>query len=114
MSVSNEFMCSNGLMFVMYICLLLLLGVKKNIDVILSAIAALEDRMLVYLSGRNQFQHFAMSVRNEFMCSNRLMFVIFLFWNSSSRSQNVDPLSVRNKFHHLAIVHTKVNNCSIA
>ena len=48
-------------------------GVKKNFDVVLVAIAALEIRMLVCLSVRNEFHHFAMSVRNEFIFPNRLM-----------------------------------------
>ena len=46
-------------------------SVKKNFDVVLVAIAALEVRMLVCLSVRNEFHHFAMSIRNEFICSNR-------------------------------------------
>ena len=52
--------------------------VEKNFDVVLVAIAALKVRMLVCLSVRNEFHHFAMSVRNEFICSNRLMFVMYL------------------------------------
>ena len=54
-------------------------GVKRNFDVVLVTIAALEVRMLVCLSVRNEFHHFSTSVHNEFICSNRLMFVMFLF-----------------------------------
>ena len=43
-------------------------GVKKNFNVVLVAIAAPEVRMVVCLS-----------VRNKFMCSSRLIFVMFLF-----------------------------------
>ena len=43
-------------------------GAKKSFDVVLAAIAALEIRMLVYLSIRNEFKPFAISVCNEFMC----------------------------------------------
>ena len=53
-------------------------GVKRNFDVVLVTIVALEVRMLVCLSVRNEFHHFAMSGRNEFRCLNRLMFVMFL------------------------------------
>ena len=49
--------------------------VKKNFDFVLAATAAREVKMLVYLSVRNKFHHFAMSVRNECICSNRLMFM---------------------------------------
>ena len=52
-------------------------GVKKNFDVVLDAIAALDVRMLVCLSVRNEFYHFATSVRNEFICSNWLILVLF-------------------------------------
>ena len=56
-------------------------GVKKNFDVVLAEIAALEIRMLVCLSFcneyyhfamsvRNEYYHFALSVRNQFICSN--------------------------------------------
>ena len=44
----------------------------KKFDVVLGAHVALEVRMLVYLSVRNEFHHFVMSVRNKFVCSNRL------------------------------------------
>ena len=54
-------------------------GVKKNFDVVLVGIAALEVRMLVCLSVCNEFHKFAMSVCNEFICSNGLIFVMFLF-----------------------------------
>ena len=54
-------------------------GVKKNFDVVLAAIAALEVRMLVYLSVHKEFYHFAMSVLNSFLCTIRLKFVMFLF-----------------------------------
>ena len=53
-------------------------GVKKNFDVVLVATAALEVKMLVCWCVRNEFHHFAMSVRNTFICSNRLMFVMNL------------------------------------
>ena len=47
------------------------MGVKKTF-----AIAALKVRMFVCLSVRNEFNHFAMSVYNECICSNRLMLVM--------------------------------------
>ena len=53
-------------------------GVKKNFDVLVVK-AALEVRMLVCLSVCNEFHKFAMSVCNEFICSNGLIFVMFLF-----------------------------------
>ena len=53
--------------------------VKKNFDVVLVAIAALEVRMLVCLSVLNEVHHFAMSVHKEIICPNRLMFVMFIF-----------------------------------
>ena len=53
--------------------------VVENSDVVLAAMAALEVRMLVCLAVRNNFRHFTMSVHNEFIRSNRLMSVIFLF-----------------------------------
>ena len=52
-------------------------GVQKNFDVVLAALAALEVKMLFCLSVFNEFHHFAMSVRNEFIFSHNLMFVIF-------------------------------------
>ena len=52
-------------------------GVKNDFDVTLAAIAALEVRMLVCLSVCNELPHFAISVRNELICSNKLMFVMF-------------------------------------
>ena len=54
-------------------------GVKKNLDVVLAAIAALEVRRLVCFSVPNDFHHLALLARNKFICSNRLMFVMFLF-----------------------------------
>ena len=62
---------------VCYVSMLVVVSqiVKKNFDVVLAAIAALEVRMLVYLSVRNKFHYFTMSVRNEFTCSNRSMFI---------------------------------------
>ena len=53
--------------------------VVEDSDVDLAAIAALEVRMLVCLDVCNEFCHFVMSVCNKFICSNRLMFVMFLF-----------------------------------
>ena len=47
--------------------------VKMIFDVVLAAIVALEVRMLVVLFACNEFHHFAMSVCNELICSNRLM-----------------------------------------
>ena len=63
MSVRKEFQSSNCLMFVVVAT-----GVKKYFDVVLAAIATLEVRMLVCLSVLNEFQFFAMSIRNEFIC----------------------------------------------
>ena len=54
-------------------------NIAEDSDVVLAAIATLEVRMLVYFSVHNEFHHFAMSVRNEFICSNRLMFVMYLY-----------------------------------
>ena len=51
-------------------------GVKKNFDVVLVEIAALEVRMLVCFFVRDEFHHLALFVRKEFICSNRLIFVI--------------------------------------
>ena len=51
-------------------------SVKNNVNVALAAMADLEVRMLVCLSVRNECHHFALSVRNEVICSNRLMFVM--------------------------------------
>ena len=49
--------------------------VVKDYDVVLAAIAALKVRMLVYLSVRNEFHHFAISVHNPQrvppLCSSR-------------------------------------------
>ena len=52
-------------------------GVKKNLDVILAAIAALEVRRMVYLPVRIQFHHFVMYVHKEFICSYWLMLVYY-------------------------------------
>ena len=52
---------------------------EPNFDVVLVAISALEVRMLVCLSVRNEFHPFAMSVCNESISSKRLMFAMFLF-----------------------------------
>ena len=51
----------------------------EDSDLVLAAIAAPEVRMLVCFSVRNEFCHFAMSVRNEFICLNRLTFVMLLY-----------------------------------
>ena len=40
----------------------------NDFDVVPAAIAALEVIMLVCLSVRNEVPHFAISVRNEFVC----------------------------------------------
>ena len=53
-------------------------GVKNSFDVALVVIADLEVRMLVCLLIRNKLYHFATSVFNELICSNRLMFVMYL------------------------------------
>ena len=49
-------------------------GTKKNFDVVLAAIAASEVRIMVCLSVRNRFHLFAISVRNEFICSKMVIF----------------------------------------
>ena len=48
-------------------------------DVVLAAIAGLEVIMLVCFSFINELYNFLKFVRNKFICSNRLMFVMFLF-----------------------------------
>ena len=53
--------------------------VVNDFDAVLAAIAALEVRMSVRLSVCNEFRHLAISVRNKYVCSNRLMFVLFVF-----------------------------------
>ena len=52
-------------------------GVEMNLDIVLAAIAALEVRRMVCLSVHIEFHHFAMCLRNEFLCSNWLMLVVF-------------------------------------
>jgi len=52
--------------------------VVEDSDVVLATIAALKVRILVGFSVSNKFHQFTVSVRNEFVCSNRLMFVTFL------------------------------------
>ena len=53
--------------------------IVKEFDVVLAAIVALEVRMLVhYLSATSSILLLSMSVCNEFICTNRLMF-LFVF-----------------------------------
>ena len=52
--------------------------VVNEFDVVLAAIAVLAVTMLVSYFLCKDFRHFAMSVRNEFICSKWMMFVMFL------------------------------------
>ena len=59
--------------------------VVKNSDVVLAPITALEFRMLVSFSVHNKFHHFARSVCNDFICSKRLVLLMFQFLQSLLR-----------------------------
>ena len=48
-------------------------------DFVSAIIEALEVRMLACFSVRIEFHHIALFVRNEFVCSNWLMIIMFLF-----------------------------------
>ena len=92
-------------------------GAKRKFDVVLATIAAPEVRIMVCLSVRNEVQHFAMSARNEHICSNRLMFVMltclsllqrmfcrilmFLAAIAVLEVRMLVSFSVRNEFDHL-------------
>ena len=52
--------------------------VVKDFDVVSAILEALEVRMLVCFSVQNEFLCLDLFVHTEFICSNRLMFVIYL------------------------------------